>query len=322
MIYVLGCVNNDITLECERLPKKGETITAEACRTQLGGKGACQAAAVARLSARRGENKPSVKMIGRVGKDAVGSKLIETLRSFGVDTEFVRQVNRTTGSVFSFTSGRDKRAIVYGGANNTINKSDIDEAFAGATDSDTFLCQLEAPLYIVAYALRKARMLGMTTVLKPAPFKELPEDMFYNVDILVANAEETQELTGVAPDDRDGEILAAERIHSMGVPYAVITLGERGVAFSDGGKMNAHLPARKVSVVDTTGVGDTFVGALALTYPQIGMYSFGEACGFAVKAASITASRLGGIESVPTFDEVCALYNNEIKRPFFKKLGR
>lgn len=311
MIYVLGSINNNITLECERLPKKGETITAEACRAELGGKGACQAAAIARLGSRRGK-KPCVKMIGRVGNDAVGAKLIESLASYGVDTEFVHRVNRSTGSVFTFTSGRDRRAIVYGGANNTINKSDIDEALLNAKDTDTLLCQLEAPLYIVAYALRKARTMGMTTILKPTPIKELPEDIFYNVDILVANEDETKELTGVMPADRDSELIAAARIHEMGVPYVVITLGDRGVALSDGGKMSMHLPARKAAVAEAVCAGETFVGALALTYPQIGMYSFGEACGFAANAASVTVSRIGGIDSVPTFDEVCDLYNREI----------
>ena len=93
MIYVLGSINHDISLEVERLPKKGETVSADSCRTGLGGKGANQAVAIARL----GGGAP-IKMIGRVGADAIGSQLIDRLKEYGVDTEFVRQVNRATGT--------------------------------------------------------------------------------------------------------------------------------------------------------------------------------------------------------------------------------
>lgn len=311
MIYVLGSINNDITLECERLPRKGETTTAEGCRTELGGRGASQAVAIAKLGKKDG-GKPCVKLIGHVGNDPVGTKLINTLVSYGVDTEFVRQVNRATGSSVVITAGKDRRTIVYGGANTTLNKSDVDEALENATSSDVLLCQLEVPLYIVAYALRKARSLGMTTVLNPTPIKELPDDLFYNADIVVANKVETRTLTGISPDSREAQLAAIDRFHGFGAPYVVLTLGGNGAAVSDGGKIQAHLPARKVSAVDVAGAGDTFVAALVLTYPQIGMYSFGEACGFAVKAASIAVSRRGAAESVPTFDEVCALYNRDI----------
>lgn len=313
MIYVLGSINNDVSLEIERMPKKGETVIADGCRMGLGGKGANQAVAIARLARRAdGSKHTAVKMIGQVGKDAVGSELINKLEEYGVDTEYVRRVNKNTGTAFITLSGKDNRIIVYSGANLGISKSDVDEALMNATSSDTLLCQLEIPLYVVAYALRKARSIGMTTVLNPAPAKELPPDFYYNVDIIVPNETETQILTGINPKDEDSRLAAMNEFHERGVRYVVLTLGGDGASLSDGGKLVSHIPARKVGVVDTTGAGDTFVGALALTYPHIGMYSFKEACIFATRAASLTVSRRGAAESIPDFAEVSSLYNREI----------
>lgn len=313
MIYVLGSINNDISLELERLPKKGETIVADGCHMGLGGKGANQAVAIARLAMHKAEQKKAVKLIGRVGKDAVGAELISKLNDYDVDTEFVRQVNRATGTAVITLAGKDNRIMVYNGANLGLSKSDVDEALENATSADTLLCQLEVPLYIVGYALRKARSIGMTTVLNPAPAKELPPDFYYNTDLIIPNETETQLLTGINPKDFDAQKQAMNVFHSRGVRYVVLTLGANGAALSDAGKLVSHVPARKITVTDTTGAGDTFVGALALTYPHVGMYSFREACLFATRAASITVSRRGAAESIPTFEEVCELYSDFIK---------
>lgn len=313
MIYVLGSINNDISLEVERFPKKGETLIADGCRFGLGGKGANQAVAIARLARKYEDGRRAVKMIGHVGNDSIGDELVRKLDEYGVDTEFVRKVNRSTGTAVIAVAGKENKIIVYSGANLGLSKSDVDEALENATPADTLLCQLEVPLYIVAYALRKARAIGMTTVLNPAPAKELPEEFYYNVDIIAPNETETQILTGINPKDKDSRLAAIKEFHDRGIRYVVLTLGSNGSFISDGGKLLAHLPARKVNAVDTTSAGDTFVGALALTYPHIGMYSFQEACVFATRAASITVSRRGAAESIPTFEEVCELYSYDIK---------
>ncbi len=313
MIYVLGSINNDISIELPRMPKKGETISAENCRMGLGGKGANQAVAIARLDYRPQEAGPSVKLIAHVGKDAAGAELLSKLKENRVDTEFVRRVNRTTGTAIVTVTPKDNRIVVYGGANSGLTKSDVDEALEGATSSDTLLCQLEVPLYIVAYALRRARQIGMTTIFNPAPIKTpLPDDMYYNIDIIVPNETETLALTGIDPQDAESEVAAMREFHARGVQYVVLTLGARGVALSDGAYIFDTIPARKVTAVDTTGAGDTFVGALALAYPRVGMYSFREACLFATRAASLTVSRYGAAESIPTAAEVDELYCNYI----------
>lgn len=313
MIYVLGSINYDISLELERLPKKGETVTADGCQTGLGGKGANQAVAIARLSG-ASEGKKAVKMIGRVGNDTIGAELIAKLNAFGVDTEFVRQVNRATGTAVITVADKDNRIMAYGGANSGLSKTDVDEALEGATSEDTLLCQLEVPLYVVAYALRKARTIGMTTILNPAPAKALPEDMFYNVDVIVPNETEAQELTGIRPNDEASRWEAVRKLHALGAPYVVITLGDKGAVLSDNGYVKGYLPAYKVAVADTTGAGDTFVGALALTYPHIGMYSFREACAFATRAAALCVTKRGAAESIPTAEEVNRLYVYPIKK--------
>lgn len=313
MIYVLGSINYDISLELEKLPKKGETVLADGCYRGLGGKGANQAVAIARLARKYEDGRKSVKMIGRIGSDALGAELVQKLDGYDVDTEFVRKVNRNTGLAVVSVTGKDNRIMVYGGANLGFTKSDVDEALEHATSADTLLCQLEVPLYIVGYALRKARMIGMTTVLNPAPAKVLPEDFYGNIDIIVPNETETQTLTGISPKDEASRLEAISFFLNRGVKCVAITLGSQGSFISDGDKIECHVPAIAVPATDTTGAGDTYVGALALTYPHVGMYSFKEACLFATRAASITVSRRGASSSIPTFEEVCALYSSNIK---------
>ena len=313
MIYVIGSINTDISFEVERIPKKGETIIADSCKTGLGGKGANQAVAIARLARQYDDGRRAVKLIGQVGKDSFGTELVSKLDGYGVDTEFVRQVNRGTGVSVLAATGKDDRMIVYSGANLGISKSDVDEALSSARSTDTLLCQLEVPTYIVGYALRKAHSLGMTTILNPAPAKELPPDFYPNIDIIIANEIETQTLTDINPKDWINRHEAMSEFHRRGVRYVVLTLGADGATFSDNGALVGQIPAREVRVTDTTAAGDALVGALALTYPHIGMYSFKEAALFATKAASITISRRGGVDSIPSFEEVSALYFNEIK---------
>ena len=316
MIYVLGSINYDISLELEKMPKKGETVLAESCYSGLGGKGANQAVAIARLARKYEDGRKSVKMIGHVGSDPLGTELIDKLNGYNVDTEFVRRVNRGTGLAVVSLTGKDNRIATYSGANLGFTKSDVDEALEHATSADTLLCQLEVPLYIVAYALGRARSIGMTTILNPAPAKELPDDFYYSVDIIVPNETETQTLTGVNINPRDEASLleAVSFFLNRGVKCVAITLGEHGSVISDGDKVECKIPALKTAAIDTTGAGDTFVGALALTYPHVGMYSFKEACLFATRAASITVSRRGASSSIPTFEEVCELYSSAIKK--------
>ena len=312
MIYVLGSINIDVSLEIERMPKKGETFIADSCRIGLGGKGANQAVAIARLARKYDDGRKAVQMIGAVGSDGAGAELVKKLNEYGVGTDYVRQVNRATGTAVVAVSGKDNRIMVYNGANLGISKSDVDEALQNATSTDTLLCQMEVPMYIVGYALKVARERGMTTILNPAPAHEMSDDMYYNVDIIAPNETETQILTGINPKDWASQSMAMREFHRRGVRYVVLTLGSNGCAISDNGKLVTHMPARKVDVLDTTGAGDTFVGALALTYPHVGMYSFQEACMFATRASSLTVSRRGAAESIPTFEEVCEIYNKKI----------
>lgn len=311
MIYVLGNINNEITLEVARVPKKGEVLSADGYFTELGGKAALQALAIARL---RGDvSNSKVKMIGVVGKDAAGEQLVSQLNGEGVDTEFVRKVNRSTGSAVTTITPKERRTILYDGANSGITKSDIDEALEHATQKDTLLCGLETPLYIVAYALRQARMIGMTTIFNPSPAKTLPDDIYYNVDIIVMSAQEMLMLTGINPQDYDSRRAAMIKMHLRGVPYVVASFGSRGVAMSDGARIVDHIMTNDYRFVDGSCADAAFVGGFTLTYPHIGMYSFREACRFAHLAEAITASKIGTVETIPTATDVYSAYIKEIE---------
>ncbi|MCH5350584.1 MAG: hypothetical protein J1F39_01270 [Clostridiales bacterium] len=313
MIYVLGSIRNDITLEVEKLPKNSDPAVADACSVVIGGKGACQAIAISRISKRDDSDKKHVKLIGRVGNDAVGAMLVDKLNELDVDTEFVQKTNRTTGMTVNCTTDRARRTIIYNGANSSVTKTDVDEALGGATSADTLICQLEVPLYVVMFALSKARSLGMTTILNISNAVELPDDLYYNVDVVVVNRAVAEAVTGIAPSDFRAQMNIVRYFNRRGVQCVAITLGDDGAAVSDGEYVSSHVHSPEVTAVDEAGAGDVFVGALALTYPHVGMYSFEEACGFATRAASLSVTKRGGVENTPRLEEIVALYNREIK---------
>lgn len=306
MIYVLGSVNYDMNLNVKRMPEEGETLLADGYSSGLGGKGANQAIAVAKLGGSH-----SVSFIGSVGNDEIGKYLVVQLNKYGVDTSFIRKVGFESGRAVVIRHGGNNRIIVIRGANAYLGASDVDRALKNAGKGDTLLCQLEVPADVVAHALEFAKGRGMTTVLNPAPAIKLSERVYANSDVIIPNETETKLLTGINPSGTGATERAIKKLHSFGASYVIITQGSSGCTASDGQSI-VHVPALPVKVVDTTAAGDTFVGAFAITYPKAGRLNFIEAVNFATRAASVTVTRLGAASSIPTFDEVQKLYDKPI----------
>lgn len=307
MIYVLGSINKDMNFCLRRIPEAGETVMADGYYTSAGGKGANQAVAIAKLAGSAGR----VAFIGCVGADESGRKLKKTLDDYGVDVSYIKTVKTDTGQAVIFQCNGDNRIVVNRGANAMLSVTDADTALKNATKEDTLLCQLEVPTDVVAHTLEFAKAKGMTTVLNPAPAIKLSARVYKNTDVIIPNETETKILTGILPSSTSSTEKAIKKLQSFGARYVIITQGGAGCTVSDGSGI-IHLPALDVVPVDTTGAGDTFVGAFTLGYPKAGRLNFLEACQFATRAASITVTRRGAAESIPTLAEVSALYDNPI----------
>ena len=296
MIFVLGSINTDMVAVVPREVKVGETIICDKFYSGLGGKGANQAVAIAKLGGK-------VKFIGKVGNDENGKKAVEKLNEYGVDTEFVA-VSETvsTGVALITVANGDNSIVAYGGANFDITCDEVDLALDGAETGDILVMQLEMPLSVVEYGARLAKEKGMKVILNPAPATEIEPSIYAMVDLICPNETETELLTGINPCDGEAYLaLAVKNFYQKGVSEVLITMGSDGSAMAQGQTIT-YIEPRKVTAVDTTSAGDTFIGATALKLSQgKDLYS---AVKFATVASSITVTREGASVSIPTESEV------------------
>ncbi|MBO5214644.1 MAG: ribokinase [Clostridia bacterium] len=301
MIYVLGSINMDMVAQVDRIPKIGETLGSNKFYVNQGGKGANQAVAIAKLGG-------NVKMIGKVGNDANGQFLLSSLSSNGVDIECVSVADANSGIAMIAVENGDNRIIFDAGANSHVTEGDVDIGLADASENDILIMQLEIPMEIVEYASSVAKEKGMTVILNPAPAKSLSPLLLQNVDIIAPNESETKILTDIEVVDEVHLTLAVRALYKTGVKKVVVTMGEKGSAVAEGQTIT-YIEPRKVNAVDTTSAGDTFIGALALCLAQgKGMV---ESAQFASVASSVTVTREGAAQSIPTLSEVKEIMESE-----------
>jgi len=290
-IVVVGSLNMDLVVRAPRHPQPGETIMGGDFRTFPGGKGANQAVAAARLGA-------AVQMIGRVGADAFGDALLQTLAQDGVATRHVRRDQEApTGVALITLNAAGQNAIVVApGANAWVTPQDIvaaEAAFAGAA---VLLLQLECPLPAVAQAIELAKQHGAQVVLNPAPAQPLDVALLAKVDYLLPNQNELALLTG-----RDAIRPAVSRLQAVGVRRIVVTLGEEGVLVAEDDS-EIHIPAHGVTVVDTTAAGDAFAGAFAAALLE--GHSTRQAAAWGNAAGALAVTRAGAQPSLPRRSEL------------------
>lgn len=301
MIYVLGSINMDMVARVPRMPVGGETLTADKYYVNPGGKGANQAVAIAKLGGK-------VAMIGKVGSDETGDALKNNLKAMGVDESMVTRADVPSGIAMIIVEGGENRIILYKGANHSVTKTDVDEGLKNAKPGDALVMQLEIPLETVTYAAAVAKQKGMLVLLNPAPAVPLGEELLKNVDIIAPNETETEILTGVGLDSDVHIALAVKKLYQLGVKRVIITMGSRGSIVAEGQTITPVEP-RKVKAVDTTSAGDTFVGATVLRY--LDGDTLEDAARFASVASSITVTREGAAQSIPTLDEVKKVIESE-----------
>jgi ribokinase len=306
-IVVVGSLNMDLVVRAPRMPLPGETLPGRDFQMIPGGKGANQAAAAARLGAQ-------VAMVGRVGGDAFGPPLIENLRRQGVDTSHVRiDDEAATGTAMIIVDDSGQNSIVVAsGANGRVNEEDVDRLEATLSQARVLLLQFEVPLETVEYAIQMAARHGVTVILNPAPARLAPAELIAKVDHLVPNEFEASTLTGLEVKDVPSAERAARRLLGYGVPVVIITLGERGALLA-GEQGMAHVPARSVQAVDTTAAGDAFIGGLAVAL--VNRFLLGEAVRYASCAGALAVTKFGAQTSLPSADQVQALYEGRDPEP-------
>ncbi len=284
----------DLTIHTDRMPKIGETVTGYDFTLNSGGKGANQAVAVAKLYG-------NAKFLGAVGCDAYGDKLLSDLKKYNVDFEGIKTDKASTGTASITVINGDNFIILNEGANGCITPSVIEEKSELIKNSDYLIMQLEIPIESVIKAAEIAKHSDTVVFLNPAPYKELPEELLINTDILIPNEHEAFLMTGIEITDNQSCIKAIEKINNAGIKTAIITLGDKGCAYNCNDTVKFR-KAVKTNVVDTTSAGDTFIGAVCSKLCE--EITLEESIEYAVKAAAITVSRNGASISIPYSYEI------------------
>ncbi len=288
MIVVFGSINVDLVARVTRFPRPGETLTGETFAVLPGGKGANQALAARRAGA-------VVAMVGAVGPDAFAETALATLVAAGVDVSRVRRTDGATGVALIQVDALGENCItVVPGANADVDPTAVPDAMLGP--DTTLVMQLELPLLAVRALTLRARARHARIVLNAAPARSLPKEVLGALDVLVVNEVEAAAVAAGTDVDTMAESFASA-IHRRYGCAAVVTLGAQGaLAVADGQVL--RLPAPAVRVVDTTGAGDAFTGALAAALDRKSAWPRALAEG--VAAGSLACAAGGAQAALPS----------------------
>jgi ribokinase len=295
----VGSINLDLVIETAELPRPGQTVAGRSLRRLPGGKGANQAAASALLGA-------TTRMAGRVGDDDAGPVLVGFLSDLGVDVSDVATMPGPSGMAMVVTDDRGENSIVVvAGANATLDADDVRQLAVGF--GDVVLTQNEVSIAASAAAIELAEERGATSISNPSPATAESLAVARSADVVVVNETELALLSGHAVDEHSSlDDLGAAMSAIRDARPVIVTLGARGLAAAIEGEL-FELPTIPAHVVDPTGAGDGFVGALAA------QMAAGEglrgALDVALAAASIVVTRWGAGPSMPTMAEVASLTN-------------
>lgn len=296
-ITVVGSLNLDLVASVPSIPLPGQTLSASGLARHAGGKGANQAAAAALAGG-------NVAMIGCHGSDGFETLLLETLRAKGVDLAGVQQVEGPTGMAFILVSADGQNSIVViSGANGALSAEIVRahrEQLAGCA---MILTQLETPIASLGATLEIAGEAGVPVMLDPAPARPLDGAVLRQVTWLTPNESEAASLMGAAvPRDAAGRRGFAEKLLGLGPRNLLLKLGGDGVYIATNTGLREHLPAYRVSAVDTTAAGDAFNGAMAVALTEGA--DVVEAARFAGAAAALAVTRPGAMDSLATRAEI------------------
>ena len=293
VVAVVGSAMMDLTAYAEVLPEAGQTLAGQLFTTGFGGKGANQAVMAALCGA-------DVHFIGKLGDDVFGTAIAENFVKVGINSDFVETSSTPNGVAHIWVDGNgENRIIIIPGANHEIEISKAIEAINSIANLSVVIAQCEIKQEVTLATFKAAKARGCTTILNPAPFQEISSALLELCDWIIPNETEFRELHGELPTS--DEILKSFRPGKN----SIVTLGSKGAVYISADGQIHHAPAPKVTAVDTTGAGDSFVGSFA----------FGLASGkdpvdamkLGIAIASLSVTRKGAQSSYPNQTEIATL---------------
>lgn len=287
-IGVLGSINMDVVYQVETAPLRGQTVLGSTYDVLPGGKGANQAVIMSALGS-------DVSFLGAVGPDGFGQMALAALDDKGISQTDLIHATEPTGIAVIELTQNDNSIVVISGANLSIRKEHVDKFFQANPTLDGVVTQLENNLDSTEYFLQQAHQRNILTILNPAPAQQITSRWMEFVDILIPNEHEARLIFG----NMDLDALVSLYPNRM-----IITLGDQGAMYHDGHQV-VEVPAQRITLVDTTGAGDSFVAGFTKEYLQSKNLHAAIQQGIAI--ASITCEHLG---AQGAFHTVKAMYNS------------
>jgi ribokinase len=293
VVAVVGSAMMDLTAYAQVLPEPGQTLVGNLFTTGFGGKGANQAVIAAHCGA-------DVHFIGKLGRDLFGESIVANFSTLGINAHNVERTDSPTGVAHIWVDGAgENRIIIIPGANHEIESAKAVTAIQSIGDLSVVVAQCEIKQEVTLAAFRAAKARGCVTILNPAPYQELSQELLELCDWIIPNETEFRELHGQLPSS--DEILKSFRPGKS----SVVTLGSAGAVLinADGSIIRASAPT--VTAVDTTGAGDAFVGTFAFALAN--RMSPMDALTLGIKVASLSVTKKGAQSSYPTQAEISTL---------------
>jgi ribokinase len=290
VIAVVGSAMIDLTAYAAVIPAPGQTLEGDLFTTGFGGKGANQAVIAAHCGA-------EVHFVGKLGQDLFGDSIAENFKKLGIGSEYVERSDTPNGVAHIWVdSNGENRIIIIPGANHEIESKKAIEAIESIAGLAVVVAQCEIKQEVTLAAFSAAKKRGCVTILNPAPYQPLSEDLLAVTDWIIPNETEFKELHGQAPTSDD--VLKSFRPGKN----SIVTLGSEGAVLITSDGDLTRVSASTVNAVDTTGAGDAFVG----------VFAFGLASGknpedamkLGIKVASMSVTRKGAQSSYPSQAEI------------------
>ena len=296
-LIILGIFVADLSF-FGKIPKKGETVLGNEFIVGPGGKGSNQSVAAGKAGA-------NVSFISKIGDDNYGEMARKIYSETNVNTKYLFVSNEKNTGVAAILldkeTGNNAISVVPGAA-GALTIDDIKKAEEEIKNSSFFLTQLETPMEITIKALKIANENKVTTILNPAPAAPLDKEIFPLIDYFTPNETEAEFYTGIKIKNEEEAKEASTKLINLGIKKAIITLGEKGLFYSNG-KENIYIKALKLNnVVDTTGAGDAFNGALAFALAN--NKSIKESLEIANHAAGLSTLKSGAGNAMPFFKDL------------------
>jgi ribokinase len=309
-VVVVGGTYVDMAIRCGQIPSPGQSVTGSVLSYTPTGPGPNQAAEAALCGC-------EVYLVSKVGSDPFAQMVIQSLTELKVNTDFVYVAEAmNTGAVVTLVNAEGENAsCLYCGANSALQPRHIDDAEQTFADADVCLIHGRLPQEAIVSAIRCAQLHGKKVILNPArPIEQSAHDdtalpiEYFSVDILIPNLYEAADITEQsAANIRTAKLIGSDLV-ARGVSAAVITMGKRGCMVVDRNGAD-HIAAFEVDLVDQTGRGDAFAGALA-AYCAV-KDDIRGAVKFASAAGALACTKFGSVEALPTKAEIIELLQKE-----------